>query len=75
MKDDQSKLVEKAKTYLKSTYGEDTVSMTVKNNGVVDGSGTLSVDCTVSVSGHESDWSKQFHFKNAKIVDMDARLR
>lgn len=68
-------LVEKAKQHLKSHYGEDTVSMTVKHNDVNSGTGTLSVDCTVSVNGHHSDWSKKFHFKSGDIVDMDARLR
>jgi hypothetical protein len=68
-------LVEKAKKYLKSHYGEDTVSMTVKDSNVVGGVGTLSVDCTVSVNGHESDWTKRFHFKNGEIINMDARLR
>lgn len=71
----RNELVEKAKRYLKSHYGEDTVSMTVKGDSVVDGTGTLSVDCTVSVNGHMSDWSKKFHFKNNEIVDMDAKLR
>lgn len=75
MKDKQSELIEKAKEYLKSNYGEDTVSMSVKKTSVVDGTGALSVDCTVSVAGQESDWSKEFHFKDGKIVDMDARRR
>jgi hypothetical protein len=71
----KDELVEKAKQYLKSHYGKDTVSMTVKDDSVVDGAGTLSVDCTVSVNGYESDWSKKFHFKGNEIVDMDARRR
>ncbi len=70
-----SDLVATAKTYLKKTYGEDTVTMTVTKNTVVNGTGALSVDCTVSVEGNESDWSKVFHFKNGVIVDMDYRMR
>jgi len=72
MKDSQSELIEKAKEHLKSKFGEDTVMMTVKDNSVTDGTGTLSVDCTVSVSGQRSNWSKKFHFEKGKIVDMDA---
>jgi hypothetical protein len=70
-----SDLLATAKTYLKKTYGEDTVSMTVTKNTVTNGNGALSVECTVSVDGHESDWSKVFHFKNGAIVDMDYRMR
>lgn len=70
-----SALLATAKTYLKKTYGEDTVAMTVTKNTVVNGNGALAVDCTVSVDGHESDWSKVFHFKNGTIVDMDYRMR
>lgn len=72
---DEHDLVEKAKKYLKSHYGEDTVSMTVKDNKVANGTGTLSVDCTVSLNGHKSDWSKKFHFRSGEVVNMDARLR
>jgi len=72
---DERDLIERAKKYLKSHYGEDTVSMTVTDDSVQDGNGILSVDCTVSVNGHESDWSKKFHFKNGEVVNMNARLR
>ena len=72
---DERDLIERAKKYLKSHYGEDTVSMTVTDDSVRDGNGILSVDCTVSVNGHESDWSKKFHFKNREVVNMNARLR
>ena len=68
-------LVEKAKRYLKQTYGEDTVAMTVTKNGVVSGTGKLAVDCTVSVGGQRSDWSKVFHFANGVITTMDYRRR
>jgi len=68
---DENKLIAAAKKYLKETYDEDTVTMTVTNNKVKNGTGILSVNCTVSVDGEESDWSKDFHFENGKVVDMD----
>jgi hypothetical protein len=68
-------LIAKAKTYLKKTYGEDTVSMTVTRNAVAGGNGAFAVDCTVSVGGQHSDWSKVFHFKNGVITNMDWRQR
>ena len=73
---EEKELISKAKKYLKEHYGEDTVSMDVTNNSVSnDGTGILSVDCTVSVSGEHSDWSKKFHFKNGSISRMDWRMR
>jgi hypothetical protein len=51
MPDSEGPLVEAAKRYLKEHYGEDTVSMTVIQNGVDGGNGVLGVDCTVSVGG------------------------
>ena len=75
MPNPEAELIEKAKRYLKQTYSEDTVAMTVTKNAVVSGNGTLAVDCTVSVGGSRSDWSKVFHFKNGVIVDMDYRRR
>lgn len=71
----EAELIEKAKRYLKQTYGEDTVSMVVTKNAVVAGTGTLAVDCTVSVGGSRSNWSKVFHFANGAITDMDYRRR
>ena len=68
-------LLTKAKRYLKQTYGEDTVAMVVTKNAVADGSGRLAVDCTVSVGGVRSDWSKVFHFTSGEIVSMDYRRR
>ena len=68
-------LIGKAQNYLKSHYGEDIVSITVNGNSVVDEFGTLSVHCTVSVNGHESEWSKKVHFRDGKVVNMDARPR
>lgn len=75
MFDFEGPLVEAAKRYLKEQYGEDTVSMTVTHNGVENGTGVLSVDCTVSLGGVTSDWSKKFTFRSAKVATMSARLR
>ena len=75
MADFEGPLVEAAKRYLKDHYGEDTVSMNVTHNGVEGGSGLLSVDCTVSIGGATSDWSKKFTFKGGKVTTMSARMR
>jgi hypothetical protein len=75
MPDLETPLIEAAKRYLKEHYGEDTVSMVVTSNGVDGGSGVLGVDCTVSVGGVTSDWSKKFTFKGGKISTMSARMR
>lgn len=73
---DKKEMIGKCKGYLKSRYGEDTVSMDVTDNAVGDaGTGVLSVDCTVSVGGSHSNWSKRFHFKNGEITRMDAKRR
>lgn len=75
MPDFDGPLVEAAKRYLKEQYGEDTVSMAVTHNGVEGGNGVLSVDCTVSVGGATSDWSKKFTFRGGKVATMSARMR
>ncbi len=75
MPDFEGPLVEAAKRYLKDRYGEDTVSMTVTHNSVEKGEGVLSVNCTVSVGGATSDWSKKFTFRGGKVTTMSARLR
>lgn len=75
MPDFETPYVEAAKRYLKDQYGEDTVSMTVTHNGVENGNGVLSVDCTVSIGGATSDWSKKFTFRGGKVATMSARLR
>jgi hypothetical protein len=75
MPDFDAPLIDAAKRYLKDHYGEDTVSMTVTNNGVDGGNGVLSVDCTVSIGGATSDWSKKFTFKGGKVSTMSARMR
>lgn len=75
MPDFEMPLVEAAKHYLKEHYGEDTVSMTVTQNGVEGGNGVLSVDCTVSIGGATSEWSKKFTFRDGKVATMSARMR
>jgi len=73
---DEKAMLAKAKVYLKQEYGEDTVSMDVTGNSVAgNGTGVLSVDCTVSVGGSRSDWSKKFHFKNGEVTRMDWKSR
>ncbi|MCD6361195.1 MAG: hypothetical protein J7M38_10050 [Armatimonadetes bacterium] len=69
----QDELVEKAKQYLKVTYGEDTIRMDVLENTVTDGNGELSVECTVSWHGQQSDWRKVFYFENGAVANMSAR--
>jgi len=69
----QDELVERAKAYLKVSYGEDTVRMDVLENTVTDGNGELSVECTVSWSGQMSDWRKVFYFENGDVANMSAR--
>tara|TARA_B100000700_G_C14993719_1_gene832658 strand:+ start:1523 stop:1744 length:222 start_codon:yes stop_codon:yes gene_type:complete len=71
----EENLKDKAIEYLKRAYGEDTVSMDVMDNSVDEGNGVLHVDCTVSIRGQESDWTKWFTFQNGNVVDMDWRMR
>ncbi len=71
----ENELVRESIAYLKRQYGEDTVSMVVKKNDVVNGNGVLEVDCTVSVDGAHSDWTKWFSFKNGFVVAMRWALR
>jgi hypothetical protein len=75
MADFEEPLVEASKRYLKEHYGEDTLSMAVTQNGVEGGNGVLSVDCTVSIGGTTSDWSKKFTFRGGKVTTMSARMR
>ena len=73
---DEKEMIQKAKSYLKHHYGEDTVVMDVTDNSVEEtGNGVFSVDCTVSVGGSHSDWSKKFHFRNGEITRMDWKRR
>jgi len=66
----EPELVAKAKAHLKSAYNEDTVSMLVTDNGVENGSGALTVECTVKAGRFTSDWRKTFRFEAGRIVGM-----
>jgi hypothetical protein len=70
----QEDLLDAAKAYLKSHYGEDTVRMDVLSDTVSDGTGDLEVECTVSVGGSQSDWRKTFSFRDGEIANMSARF-
>ncbi len=72
---DEKQLKDKCIKYLKSAYGEDTISMDITGNAVKDGNGVLSVDCTVSIGGEHSDWSKKFTFRNSEVTNMTWRMR
>lgn len=71
----ETDLKQKAIRYLKSHYSEDTVSMDILDNGVNEGNGVLHVDCTVSVGGAHSDWSKWFTFREGEVVTMRWKMR
>jgi hypothetical protein len=68
-------LKKKAIRYLKTQYGEDTVSMDIRENGVKDGEGILHVDCTVSVGGEQSDWTKWFTFRKGDVANMRWKMK
>ena len=70
----QEDLLDAAKAYLKSHYGEDTVRMDVLSDTVTNGTGDLTVECTVSVGGSQSDWRKTFSFRDGKVANMSARF-
>ena len=71
----EEELKQKAVVYLRDAYEEDTVSMEVVENGVQDGDGVLHVDCTVSVGGDHSDWTKWFTFKGGEVESMRWQAR
>ncbi len=75
MADKEEALKKKAIIYLKERWGEDTVRMDVKNNSVVDGSGELHVECTVSVGGSHSNWTKWFTFRGGEVTNMRWQMR
>ena len=68
-------LKQTAMRYLKQAYNEDTVAMDVVEDSVTGGNGVLHVDCTVSVGGSKSNWTKWFTFQDGKVVDLRAKLR
>ena len=67
---EESELIARAVAYLKQHYGEDTVSMSVTRNGVVDGDGVLEVECTVVLDGQRSEWTKWFRFSAGEVASM-----
>lgn len=71
----EADLKQAAMRYLKHHYNEDTVSMDVLENDVADGNGVLHVDCTVSVGGSRSDWTKWFTFEHGLVTDLQAKMR
>ena len=72
---EEKQMLDKCAKYLKSAYGEDTISMEVTGNTVKDGNGVLSVDCTVSIEGEHSDWTKKFTFINSEVTNMTWRRK
>ena len=66
----ENELVQKSIAHLKKQYGEDTVRMDIRKNAVVNGSGVLEVDGTVSIAGDHSDWTKWFSFKDGSVTGM-----
>jgi hypothetical protein len=67
-------LVKAAKQFLKDTWNEDTVSMTITMNEVVDGDGKLHTDCVVKLGGSTSKWHKVFTFKKGKVIDEEYHM-
>jgi hypothetical protein len=67
---EQNELVRKSIAYLKTQYGEDTIRMDIRKNGVANGNGVLEVDCSVSIDGDHSNWTKWFSFKNGSVTGM-----
>jgi hypothetical protein len=71
----EEQLTGTAREYLKDHFDEDTVSMQVIDNRVEAGTGVLHVDCTVSVGGEWSDWTKWFTFTDGSVTDLKAKMR
>jgi len=59
-------LVVAAKRFLKDTWNEDTVSMIITKNEVVDGNGKLHTDCVVKLGGVNIQMAQSFHFQKRK---------
>jgi ABC-type sulfate transport system substrate-binding protein len=66
----ETELLRASIAYLKRQYDEDTVNMVVRKNDVLNGNGVLEVDCTVSINGTHSDWTKWFSFRNGAVTGM-----
>lgn len=71
----EQQLTEKAIAFLKTEYGEDTRRMDVVDNAVDNGNGVLHVDCTVSIVGALSNWTKWFTFQNGEVTSMRWQMR
>ena len=71
----EEELTRAAEDYLKTNFGEDTISMQVIDNHVRGGTGVLHVNCTVSVGGATSNWNKWFTFTAGAVTDLRARQR
>jgi len=67
-------LVKAAKKFLKDTWDEDTISMTITKSEVVDGNGKLHTDCVVKLGGSTSKWHKIFTFEQGKVVNEEYHL-
>ena len=69
-------LVKAAKKFLKDTWNEDTVSIKIIKNEVVNGNGKLHTDCVVKLVGSTArwQWHKVFTFENGKVVDEEYHL-
>ncbi len=69
-------LVKAAKKFLKDSWNEDTVSMKIIKNEVVNGNGKLHTECIVKLVGSKSrsQWRKIFTFENGKVVDEEYHL-
>jgi hypothetical protein len=63
-------LIQKARAYVKTYYGENVTNVTVVENNIVEGNGTFVVDCTVKAAGEETAWRKTFTFEDNKPTYM-----
>ena len=70
----EEELIEAAKKFLKDTWGEETISMKIIKNEVIDRNGKLHTDCTVKLGGSTSKWHKIFTFRNGKVIDEEYHL-
>lgn len=71
----EEELKQRAIAYLRIHYGEETVSMDVRNNSAQSGDGELHVDCRVRIGSSESDWTKWFTFSGGEVTRMRWQMR
>lgn len=69
-----NELIDAAKKFLMDTWGEETISMEITKNEVIEGNGKLHTNCTVRLGGSTSRWHKIFKFKNGKVIDEEYHL-